>query len=88
VQIVLALLETMVYYEVIPAAQTNRRNKMWTNEAAIGKNWSTADRATLTTFSDCARFNLYWNDGGEAYSLEDTKEEAIKQLERLGFKAN
>lgn len=58
---------------------------MWTNEKAAGRNWMTADSATLTDFGDCARINLYWNDGGEAYSLEDTKAIAVKELELLGF---
>lgn len=58
---------------------------MGTNEKAAGRNWMTADHATITDFGDCARINLFWNDGGEAYSLEDSKAIAIQELARLGF---
>jgi hypothetical protein len=59
---------------------------MFANEKALGRNLATADRATLTDFGDCARANLYWDDGAEVYFLEDTKAEAALQLERLGFR--
>ena len=58
---------------------------MFANEKALGRNWSTADRATLTDFGDCARANLFWNDGAEVYFIEDTKADAHQHLARLGF---
>ena len=59
---------------------------MYANQQALGRNWKTADSATMTTFNDCARVNLYWKDGAEVYFIEDTKAEAVLSLSRLGFK--
>ncbi len=55
------------------------------NEKSLGRNWATADRATLHDFGDCFRAHIYWDDGAEAYTLHDTKAEAIEQLNQLGF---
>ena len=60
---------------------------MHVNDKAIGRNWYTADRATLHDFADCFRAHIYWDDGAEVYTLHDTKAEAIDQLNRLGFQA-
>ena len=60
---------------------------MHANDKATGRNWYTADRATLHDFGDCFRAHIYWYDGAEAYTLHDTKAEAVKQLNRLGFQA-
>lgn len=57
------------------------------NDKATGRNWYTADRATLHDFGDCFRAHIYWDDGAEAYTLHDTKDEAVEQLNRLGFQA-
>ena len=58
---------------------------MHANQKALGRNWSTADRASLTTFDDCARGNLYWDDGAEVYFIHDTKDKAVQHLAALGF---
>ena len=60
---------------------------MFANDIAIGRNWMTADSAKLNDFGDCFRAHLYWNDGGEAYILCDTKGEALAELRRLGWNA-
>lgn len=57
------------------------------NELARSRNWMTADIAKLHSFGDCFRAHLYWNDGGEAYTLHDTKEEALADLRRWGWNA-
>lgn len=44
---------------------------MYANEIATGRNWYTADTAKLVTFSDCARVELHWKDGGYAQCLFD-----------------
>lgn len=58
---------------------------MWANEKAMGRNWYTSDTASLTDFGDCFRVNLFWADGGEAYIIHDTKDEAIAYLAGHGF---
>ena len=58
---------------------------MYANDKALGRNHSTADKATMKGFNDCFRVNLYWLDGAEVYDIFDTKEEAIDYLKRLGF---
>lgn len=58
---------------------------MWTNELATGRNWLTADRAFMVNFGDVFRVELHWNDGGQAYVLEDTLDEAVATLARLGW---
>lgn len=60
---------------------------MYANEKVLGRNWATADVAKLHDFGDCFRVHLYWNDGGEAYYLHDTKAEALADLRRLGWNA-
>jgi hypothetical protein len=60
---------------------------MWANDIVTnsGRWWGSADRATLTDFGDCCRVDLHWNDGGHAYVLEDTRDEATQSLARYGF---
>lgn len=58
---------------------------MYANNIAVGRNWITADHAKLFSFGDCFRAHIYWLDGGEAYTLHDTKSEAIADLNRWGF---
>jgi hypothetical protein len=60
---------------------------MHANDKATGRNWYTADTAKLHDFGDCFRAHIYWDDGAEAYTLHDTKAEAVDQLNRLGFQA-
>jgi hypothetical protein len=55
------------------------------NQLSIGRNHSTADRASLTDFGDCFRVNLDWDDGANVYVLYDTKDDAVQHLARLGF---
>ena len=47
--------------------------------------WCTADRAALHDFGDVFRVHLYWDNGAEAHTLHDTREEAVEQLKRLGW---
>lgn len=56
------------------------------NDKALGRNWYTADRATLHDFGDCFRAHIYWDDGAEAYTLHDTREAALSDLTRWGFR--
>jgi hypothetical protein len=49
--------------------------------------WTTADRAELTVFSDCARVTLYWDNGDYAYVIEDDEAQARAALRRYGFDA-
>ena len=58
---------------------------MHANHLALGRNHSTADRASLTDFGDCFRVNLDWNDGAHVYMMHDTKAEAVQHLADLGF---
>jgi len=55
------------------------------SQNAVGRNFYQADSAELTTFSDCARWTLRWNDGAFVYAVEDTKAEAVAALNRYGF---
>lgn len=59
---------------------------MRANDLATGRNWYTADTAKLFNFSDCARWELHWNDGAMVSGIEDTHEDAVKALRRYGFK--
>jgi hypothetical protein len=58
---------------------------MWANDLALGRNWQTADSAALVDFGDVCRVDLFWKDGAQAYVLEDTRDEAITTLNRLGW---
>ncbi len=58
---------------------------MQASQNAVGRNHYTADSAELTTFSDCARWTIRWNDGAWVYGIEDTKADAVAHLARLGF---
>jgi hypothetical protein len=49
--------------------------------------WTTADRAEMTVFSDCARVTLYWDNGDYAYVIEDDETAARAALRRYGFNA-
>lgn len=55
------------------------------NTQSLGRNWMTADTASVTDFGDCARADLRWNDGAHVYVIHDTKAEAVADLARLGF---
>ena len=55
------------------------------NEQSIGRNHSTADKASMTSFGDCFRVDIRWNDGAHVYMIHDTKAEALAHLESLGF---
>lgn len=58
---------------------------MHATDGALGRNWMFADRAELRDFGDCFRATLFWNDGESVYFLEDTRDEAVHHLNRLGF---
>ena len=58
---------------------------MHANDKAIGRSWYTADSASLTDYGDCFRVNLFWNDGGKAFILHDTKTDALAYLADHGF---
>jgi hypothetical protein len=58
---------------------------MYANDLALGRSHYTADSAKLVTFPDCARSELHWKDGALVYELFDSREEAIQNLNRLGF---
>lgn len=55
------------------------------NTLALGRNHTTANKASLTDFGDCFRVNLNWDDGAYVYVIYDTKEEAVKHLASLGW---
>lgn len=62
------------------------------NEQAVGRNLRSADFVELHTFGpsctfgpSSTRMELHWNDGGFAYEVFDTREEAIQNAARLGF---
>lgn len=55
------------------------------NALSLGRNHTTADKASITDFGDCFRVNLEWNDGAYVYMIHDTKDEAVQHLARLGF---
>ena len=55
------------------------------NQKSIGRNFYTADSASMTTFSDCFRWELRWNDGAFVYGIEDSKQDAINALNKYGF---
>lgn len=58
---------------------------------SVGRNWSSASRAMLYDFGDCARWELHWDDGAMVSMLEDSDQEgvayekALSALQRLGF---
>lgn len=60
---------------------------MYGNELSIGRNWYTADSASLHTFQDGARWELHWTDGAKISCIEDTEAEARAALRRYGFNA-
>ncbi|MHB9836865.1 hypothetical protein Q8F57_018690 [Paraburkholderia terrae] len=55
------------------------------NARSLGRNWYTADAATLVAFNDCARAELHWRDGATVYEIFDTRAEAIAFLNEHGF---
>ena len=55
------------------------------NEMALGRNWRTADHAELKIFNDCATFFLFWDDGAWVCCCEDSAQEAIAELNSLGW---
>lgn len=55
------------------------------NDAALGRNWYTADSALLVTGPDWARWELHWNDGARVQCVEDSKADALCALKRYGF---
>ena len=60
------------------------------NALSLGRNHTTADQASLTSFGgldECYRVDLRWNDGAHVYMIHDTKAEAVAHLNRLGFVA-
>lgn len=61
---------------------------MHANELAIGRNWRTADSCSMTAFGGndpCFRVDLRWADGGWAYTLHNTKTEALDHIHSLGW---
>jgi hypothetical protein len=58
---------------------------MHTNDKALGRNWYTADTASIKHGPDWHRWELHWADGGLAYGVEETIEEAREALRRYGF---
>ncbi|MDH4481433.1 MAG: hypothetical protein QE279_01850 [Rhodoferax sp.] len=58
---------------------------MHANQQALGRNHTTADKASITDFGDCYRVNLNWTDGAMVCAIYDTKEEAVNHLNNLGF---
>ena len=57
------------------------------NALSLGRNHMTADAVSLTVFSDCFRIDIRWNDGAHVYMLHDTKDDAIKHANQLGWYA-
>ena len=55
------------------------------NELSLGRNHTTADAVSITSFIDCFRVNINWNDGAFVYCIYDTKEEAISHVYKLGW---
>lgn len=55
-------------------------------EASSGRNWRAADFVAVTTFHDCARTEVYWNDGAANYMLHDLPDEAMAHAVELGFR--
>ena len=55
------------------------------NTLSLGRNHTTADAVSLTTFSDCFRVNINWNDGAYIYAIYDTKQEALDHIHALGW---
>ena len=58
---------------------------MYANDQALGRNWYTADSASIKHGNDWFRWELHWVDGALVYGIEDTKQEAIDALARYGF---
>lgn len=56
------------------------------NELSLGRNHTTADAVSLTSFFDCFRVNINWNDGAYVYIIYDTKQEALNHIYNLGWK--
>jgi hypothetical protein len=42
----------------------------------------------MVSFADCFRWELRWDDGAFVYGIEDSKNDAIKALNRYGFSHN
>ena len=57
------------------------------NQLSLGRNHSTADKASLSAGADWFRVNLNWADGAYVYCLYDTRDEAVAHLNSLGFHA-
>ncbi len=58
------------------------------NQLSLGRNHSTADSISITSFggSDpCHRVDIRWNDGGYVYVIYDSKDEAVAHVRRLGW---
>ncbi len=58
------------------------------NEASLGKNHTSADIISLTSFLGVEpeyRIDISWFDGGHVWAIYDDKNEAIDHANRLGF---
>jgi hypothetical protein len=60
------------------------------NALALGRNHSLADAVSITTFSDCARVDIRWDDGGHVSCLYgeedgDFKALALAHVRNLGW---
>lgn len=55
------------------------------NQLSIGRNHYTADSVSITSFGDCFRVNINWNDGAWVYMIHDTKADALAHVARLGW---
>lgn len=55
------------------------------NKLSIGRNHYTADAVSMTSFGDCFRVNITWNDGAWVYMIHDTKAEALAHVAKLGW---
>jgi hypothetical protein len=58
---------------------------MHANDKALGRNWYTADIASLIRGPDWARWELHWHDGAMVSCCEETAQEALDELRRYGF---
>lgn len=77
------------YVPAMSLAERQRRAAL-----SVGRAWNSATRAMLYDFGDCARWELYWDDGAMVSMLEESDQEgtagkkALSELQRLGFKPN
>lgn len=84
----LQVLQYYSFHALHDAARQTGATTMTGNQLSLGRNHSTADKASITSFGypdPCHRVDLTWADGAHVSVIYDRKQDAVDHLARLGF---